>query len=617
MRKCGMLVTFLVGSEVEPAVAGCVPSVLLSRSGVAVAVDHGVANRDLLRVLVDARDAAEAGAPEADAMIDRARSLLPPVERSQELALRARLHFARTLMIRAERDDASAWDGPPARLLEASSELAAVADAADRLHLALLASHASGFRATIYLRSGRLDDALALNQRALLAAQAVNDPEALARWSSQQGHILLSQGRRADARQAFEQARPPLERLRTSMEVHDYLDLASPILLPLADLLLRESAESRAEEQMLLEEARRALEGLKAAELRDYFGDPCLAAEVQTEAGTVPGAVILYPVILEDRVELIVARGGRLERVRSTASPGELVEQARLLSVYLSDPTTMRFRGPSERLYEWLVRPIESRLDERTEALVFVPPRPLLRVPFAALRDGQSGRFLIERVPVAVTPSLLLTDPRPIDARHTRALIAGLTTETGGFQALPAVSEEIRSVGEVFPGTILEGDRFTLKRFESTFDSRPFGVVHIASHGSFAGRSEDSFVLTHDSRMTISRLAEIVGRARHRDREPLELLTLSTCESAIGDERAMLGLAGIAVQSGARSAVATLWKVDDRATARLMRKFYRELAKPGASRARSLQRAQNSLLADERFRHPSRWAAFVLINSWL
>jgi CHAT domain-containing protein len=185
------------------------------------------------------------------------------------------------------------------------------------------------------------------------------------------------------------------------------------------------------------------------------------------------------------------------------------------------------------------------------------------------------------------------------------------------MERLLAVEREIRMVGEAFPATTLAGERFTLARFEATFDRRPYGIVHIASHGAFSSRSQESYVLTHDARMTIDRLAAILGHARDRAERPVELLTLSTCESAVGDERAALGLAGVAIQAGARSALATLWSVNDEATAELIGRFYRALARPGVSRGRALQRAQRALIASEAFHHPSQWAAFVLVNSWL
>ena len=123
-------------------------------------------------------------------------------------------------------------------------------------------------------------------------------------------------------------------------------------------------------------------------------------------------------------------------------------------------------------------------------------------------------------------------------------------------------------------------------------------------------------MLTWDTRLSMDRLAALVARTRLRTERPLELLVLSACQTAAGDERAALGLAGVALQAGARSAVATLWSVNDEAAARIIQRFYAELA-AGASRAKALQRAQQSLIETTAFRHPAYWSPFLLISSWL
>jgi CHAT domain-containing protein len=140
--------------------------------------------------------------------------------------------------------------------------------------------------------------------------------------------------------------------------------------------------------------------------------------------------------------------------------------------------------------------------------------------------------------------------------------------------------------------------------------------VHIASHGRFEGDIAKTFPLTFDDKLTMERLDQFVGLFRFRD-EPLELLALSACETAAGDDRAALGLAGVAVKAGARSALATLWHINDPATSILIAEFYRELRNPSVSRAVALQGAQLKLLHDPRYQHPGYWSPFLLINNWL
>ena len=124
------------------------------------------------------------------------------------------------------------------------------------------------------------------------------------------------------------------------------------------------------------------------------------------------------------------------------------------------------------------------------------------------------------------------------------------------------------------------------------------------------------FLLTFDDKLSLDRVNQMIGVFRFRD-DPLELLTLSACDTAAGDDRAALGLAGIAIKAGARSALATLWNINDQATVGLVLDFYRELKNPAISRVGALQRAQLKLIENPRYEHPGYWSAFLMINNWL
>jgi CHAT domain-containing protein len=178
------------------------------------------------------------------------------------------------------------------------------------------------------------------------------------------------------------------------------------------------------------------------------------------------------------------------------------------------------------------------------------------------------------------------------------------------------VRRELDAIGRVFPGRRLLNSDFIISRLEDEVGKRLVSIVHIASHGRFEAEASRSFLLTWDGPLSMERMSELVRRTRFRD-EPIELLTLSACETAAGDEDAALGLAGVALRAGARSALATLWTVNDRVTARLISAFYAELAKPGVSRAAALRRAQLATLGEAELRHPAHWAPFLLISSWL
>src|SRR5207253_10699992 len=135
--------------------------------------------------------------------------------------------------------------------------------------------------------------------------------------------------------------------------------------------------------------------------------------------------------------------------------------------------------------------------------------------------------------------------------------------------------------------------------------------------GHFDSDAKKTFVLTFDSKLTLDELEQLLRPSQLRDK-PVELLTLSACQTAAGDDRAALGLAGIAIKAGARSAFATLWFVNDQSSTLLVSDFYQQLRDHSEmSKAKALQVAQVKLQADPRYAHPCYWAPFLIIGNWL
>jgi CHAT domain-containing protein len=391
------------------------------------------------------------------------------------------------------------------------------------------------------------------------------------------------------------------------------------VLFGLVDLLLQQASRATEPDRRtaLLREARDQLEELKSAELVEYFQDACLAPQIETRVEEIPGAVVVYPVLLPDRTEFIVSRGEAIENVVIPISAGELEPRIHRLRALLQKRTTRQYRPAAADLYDVLMRPLLNTLgDAPVDALVFVPGGALRTIPMGALYDRQERRFLVEKYPLAVIPALKLTDPRPLDRERVRTLSAGLTLPVQGFPALMSVQSEIIAVDEIFEGRSLMDDEFVLDAVEQSLGDDQYDIVHIATHGQFRARASDSFLLTYDGKLSLDRLAVLVERTRYRDR-PIELLTLSACETAVGDDRAALGLAGVAVRAGARSALATLWTVNDQAAADLIAEFYRQLSLPEVSKAVALQRAQIKLLESRPYGHPGYWAPFLLISNWM
>jgi CHAT domain-containing protein len=186
-----------------------------------------------------------------------------------------------------------------------------------------------------------------------------------------------------------------------------------------------------------------------------------------------------------------------------------------------------------------------------------------------------------------------------------------------GFPALVYVDSELQAIHALYGGTTLEDENFRKDRVEKELEKHSYSIVHFATHGQFSGRVRDSFVLTYDGRMNMDELEQFVGISWFRQERPVELLTLSACETAAGDDTAALGLAGVAIKAGARSALASLWLINDEAGSELVTSFYRNLKDPTVSKARALQLAQLEMLDKRRYRHPGYWSPFLLIGNWL
>jgi CHAT domain-containing protein len=231
----------------------------------------------------------------------------------------------------------------------------------------------------------------------------------------------------------------------------------------------------------------------------------------------------------------------------------------------------------------------------------------------AVLYDGK--QYLVEKYSIALTPGLQLVDPRPLPQRQLKALTAGLSESRRNFAPLEFVESELEQIQSEIPSDVLLNQQFTSTTLDNKINSSPVPVVHLATHGQFSSQAEETFILAWDKPINVNELDQLLRTIEQSQSGTLELLVLSACETAAGDKRAALGLAGVAVRAGARSTLASLWLVDDESTALLMSHFYQEL-KTGVSKAEALRRAQLVLLQGK-YQHPRLWAAFVLLGNWL
>ncbi len=512
-------------------------------------------------------------------------------------------------------------------LLRRAAESFQAADAiASRLNDQRARSYALGHLGHLYELSNRTADALILTRQALHAAQQVNAPESLYRWEWQIGRLLKTEGKIEDARLAYRRAVATLQPIRhefiaaSSREQGSFRESVGPLFFELTDVLLHLSASQQNpdERDALLVQARNTVEEFKSAELQDYFRDDCVQ---ETRAHITPletvskATAVVYPIILPDRLELLVGFASGLKRFSVPVSAEQLTKEIRTFRHLLEKRTTHQYLHPARQLYDWIIRPLERDLKTNgVHTLVFVPDGPLRTIPMAPLHDGTN--FLIAKYALATTPGLTLTDPRPMNRENLSLLSVGLSESVQGFPSLPNVEDELGNIQKLFGGQVLMNDQFLVASMERQMQEEPITIVHIASHGEFNSDVENSFLLAFDEKLTMDKLDRMIGLFQFRE-SPLDLLTLSACQTAAGDDRAALGLAGVAVKAGARSALATLWFINDVASSTLVSEFYTQLQDPTLTKAVALQRAQLDVMQDPTYTHPGYWSPFLLINNWL
>ncbi len=533
-------------------------------------------------------------------------------------------------------------------------------------------SYALGYLGQYYALQGELSQATAFTNQALITAQGqsiVNDArEVIYLWQSQLGQILEQQDKIPEAISAYTSAFNTLQSLRADLNANnqvvqfDFLQEVRPVYLSLANLLLRaDSFQAQKSLQFAainnqtssnLELARQVIESLQLAELDNFFQDPCLeTADVAVTIDKLdPQAAVIYPIVLGDRLEIILSLPNRPLQRFTTKVPETTVNQTidliydNLYNPSINDSAVNIFSttplNPEEvtenmqtllpmmqQIYRWLIEPLTPTLTaERVETLVFVLNGRLQNVPIAALYDGQ--QYLLEKYAVALAPSLQLLDPQPTPKKDVKVLAAGLSkqVEIRGniFPALANVPLELEQIEDIFPQTRqLLNQEFTSASIKQQLQA-DFSVIHLATHGVFSSDPEQTFIVTGDREIIdIETLSTLLSSGNTQP----ELVILSACDTATGDERAILGLAGVAVRSGTSSTIASLWSVDDASTARLMSQFYREFENPAAKKVSALRKAQLSLIdfldnnppspeLENIPPHPYYWAPYVLVGNW-
>jgi CHAT domain-containing protein len=557
----------------------------------------------------------------------------------------------------------------------------------DAAHQPRLLAEALGEIARLYEDQQRTDDALSLYHQAIQAAEGINAHDLLMELEWRQGLLYQRQQQRAEALAAYQKAVDHIEAIRQDIPVEyhngrsSFRETLAPIYMRLADLLLADASQASGEEKTrLLRRVRDTVELIKQTELEDFLGERCSVQSARTALldKVAANTAVIYPIILPDRLELLVSIGSEIRQYTQPVDADTLMVRSRRLADSLRNASD-DVKVHAGKLYDWLIAPIEPELrGNQVQTLVIVPDRTLRLVPMAALYDGK--QYLIERYALASSAGLTLFNPSPLAKGSPKTLLAAMSepgpvvsdlpplvmegvirNDERGYIAeeaarsralpvgqademqmrkvrsiymdrlardpqfrsnvkkqlsLPGVAKEVDVMSKRLPHTLLMNSAFTVDGFVQQVTREPYSVVHIASHGIFGGTADTSFIMAYDGIISIDDLDRLL-RSDRLKRQPMELLTLSACQTAEGDDRAPLGLSGAALKANVRSALGSLWPVDDEAAAQFMPEFYQALLQPNTSKAQALRQAQLSLMKDKQYEHPYFWAPFILVGNWL
>jgi CHAT domain-containing protein/DNA-directed RNA polymerase subunit F len=506
-------------------------------------------------------------------------------------------------------------------------------------------SYSLGTLGELYEKQLDWSNATQMTKSALVLAQAINAPDITYQWQWQMGRILQSQAEQKlhnhhahpEAINYYNQAFNTLNTLRSDLVAlnpeiqYSFRESVETLYRQLVDLLLRSPNPSRE----YLIQARNVMEALQLAELDNFFGDACAQPQAVNIDSLDPNAAVIYPIILPDRLEVVIKLPGT-DNLRhysnqnvSNTQVDAVVTQLRQ-SLIRRSTSLSKIKKDTQQIYDWIIRPFETELEttinreqSQIKNLVFVLDGSLRNVPMAALYDGK--RYLIERYAVNITSGLQLLEPKPLKRESLSVLVGGATNAPSfvqeGLGKIDNVKVELTGIQEqVKSSLILDNQQFLKENIRQKINSQPFNVIHLATHGRFSSNLEDTFILDWQKRIQVNDLDNLLELNYQRNSKPIELLILSACETATGDKRAALGLAGVAIKAGARSTLATLWQVNDASTAEFMIKFYQELNKPQITKSEALRNVQLAFMKDfpsTDFYRPYHWASFILVGNWL
>ncbi|MCA6597395.1 MAG: tetratricopeptide repeat protein [Pseudanabaena sp. M046S1SP1A06QC] len=363
--------------------------------------------------------------------------------------------------------------------------------------------------------------------------------------------------------------------------------------------------------------------------------------------GKLQNAALFYPLILEDRLELILIIANA-PPIRKTINL-KRTDLNQAIATFLSNlrnPNSV-VKPDAQKFYNWLIQPFDKELQQANiQTIIYAPDEGLRYIPLAALYDGK--QWLVERYRINNITAASLTDFTPRTASSIRVLAAASSAKHDvkvgdrllSFSPLPATKLEVDNIATKINTTKLVDRAFTESALTGKLNTH--NIIHLATHGHFeVGQPEQSFILLGDG--NISTISDIGSWTLTN----VSLVVLSACETAIGGQGSkgkgieIFGLGYQIHNAGASAAIATLWKVSDGGTERLMDAFYTAIKTGKVSNTEALRQAQVAMitgnyegLGDARgivsiearpratastvpakISHPYYWGAFILIGN--
>ncbi|MEL7359315.1 MAG: CHAT domain-containing protein [Cyanobacteria bacterium J06560_6] len=510
-------------------------------------------------------------------------------------------------------------------------------------------SYALGTLGQLYETAGDRTQAKATTETALTLAQSIQASDIAYQWQWQIGRLLKAEipdgaslVQQSAAIDYYTAAVETLNRLRSDLVAlnpdiqFSFRERVEPVYRELVDLLLpATNTAGEAPALAQLKQARNVMEALQLAELDNFFRDACAQPEAVNIDRLDSTAAVVYPIVLKDRLAVILKLPGT-DNLRYYSNPQVNEQQVDAHVTQLLSGLKRRSTLPADlqadaqQIYQWLLEPFAAELEHSTareqsalKTLVFVLDGSLRNVPMSALYDGE--QYLVERYAIALTPGLQLLSPQSLRGEQLRVLVAGATdapsfTEAG-LGTLDNVNFELSGIVDQVANSIrLENENFLQPTIRERLKSAPFDVVHLATHGNFSSNPEQTFLLDWQGRISANDIDTLFEPDDPSQEKSIELLVLSACETASGDKRAALGLAGMAIRADVRSTLATLWQVNDASTAEFMVRFYEQLSQGQLTKSEALRETQIAFLKayeDTDYNRPFHWAPFTLVGNWL